>query len=299
MGLRSAVAIAVACRLAAYDGRALVSQVLHGLTVADWLVLAALAIAGSVAAVAHFLRSKKGTEQTECAAAAPPARRRMTRPALREDTDAVSRELDACLERAHQGERRAPLALLGSLHAARAVKPQHVSRVLGGGDLALAKDALEFAKLAKVSLDNDAVVAVVSGLCESDAATALEVWRLVQEREYYLPAACLEQLLCASMRLRAYGDAERVFEQLKRVATPSGKAYASCIFARGGRGDVAGCLNLYDEVGAERPDDRSPAWNALLVSLVRNGCSGRAQQLYAEGRERMAVLPVASRALRM
>lgn len=295
MGLRSAVAVAIACRLAAYDGRALVSQVLRGLTVADWLVFAVLAIAAS----AHLFRTKKGTDRAECAAAAPPARRRMTRPALREDTDAVSRELDACLERAHQGEPRAPMALLGSLHAARAVRPSHVARVLGGGDLALCKDALEFARLAKVSLDNDAVVAVVSGLCESDAATALEVWRLVQEREYYLPAACLEQLLCAAMRLRAYGDAETVFAQLKRVATPSGKAYASAIFARGGRGDVAGCLNLYDEVGVERPDDASPAWNALLVSLVRNGCSGRAQQLYAEGRETMRVFPVASRALRM
>lgn len=294
MGLRSAVAVAIACRLAAYDGRALVSQVLRGLTVADWLVFAALATAAS----AHFFRSKKGTERVECAAT-PPARRRMTRPALREDTDAVSLELDACLERAHQGERQAPLALLGSLYAASAVKPAHVARVLGSGDLALAKDALEFAKLAKVSLDNDAVVAVISGLCESDAATALEVWSVVQEREYYLPAACLEQLLCAAMRLRAYSDAERVFAQLQRVATPSGKAYASAIFARGGRGDVAGCLNLYDEVGAERPDDCSPAWNALLVSLVRNGFSGRAQQLYAEGRERMRVFPVASRALRM
>lgn len=305
MGVRAALAVAAACRLGlpalvVAAACPLLYQIVAGLTVVDWAALVAMVL---VAAVQYVQLSKaKGPAPLETAPA--PAKRRTTRVALAPGTDPVSLELEACLSRAAQGELRAPFELLGSLHAAGVVRPAHVARVLSApADDVQIRDALQFAQLAKVVLDNDAVVAVLNGLCDMDAGeTALDVWRGLAgagRQEYYLPAPCLEALLTAAIRHGAHADAEELFRCVKRVSTPSGRAYAAAIFAHGCRGDVTGCLDLYDEVQVEREDDHSPAWNSLLVSLVRNGCSGRAAQLFAAGREHNNVLPIVSRAVRM
>lgn len=299
MGVRAALVVAAACRLGfeCSFGLPLLYQIVAGLTVVDWAALVAMVLAAAVQYVQ--LSKAKGPAPLETAPA--PAKRRTTRVALAPGTDPVSLELEACLSRAAQGELRAPFELLGSLHAAGVVRPAHVARVLSApADDVQIRDALQFAQLAKVVLDNDAVVAVLNGLCDMDAGeTALDVWRSVAGREYYLPAPCLEALLTAAIRHGAHADAEELFRSVKRVSTPSGRAYAAAIFAHGCRGDITGCLDLYDEVQVEREDDHSPAWNSLLVSLVRNGCSGRAAQLFAAGRERHNVLPIVSRAVRM
>lgn len=293
MGVLAALVVAAACRF----GLPLVYQIVAGLTVVDLAVFVAMACAAAV----QYVQLSKAKDAAPAATAPAPAKRRATRVALAPGTDAVSLELEACLSRAAQGEMRAPFELLGSLHAAGVVRPAHVARVLSEGfSVTQIRDALKFAQLAKVVLDNDAVVAVLNGLCDMDAGdTALDVWRSVAGREYYLPAPCLEALLTAAIRHGAHADAEELFRHVKRVSTPSGRAYASAIFAHGCRGDVTGCLDLYDEVQVEREDDHSPAWNSLLVSLVRNGCSGRAAQLFAAGREHMNVLPIVSRAVMM